>query len=282
MKPVLIPLAKIRTDGNTQSRAATNADLVSEYAAAMGEGDAFPPVVVFDDGTDLWLADGFKRVAAAAANKFPEIEADVRKGTQHDARVHSAGANEQHGERRSPQDKAAAVKLLLSDPVCATWSDRMIAEKCKVAHTFVANVRRSSVGVDSNTPRTGKDGRTYKATKAAKPKAIGDANEEQVFCTACQTKKRKGQPLPGRCAECRAANKAQGEKGGKAIKNGREAFTFHKLDEGYGICVRQVDVLAGMYDAKETPQHEGCHRLLKEFMAAFRSFHKTLTAKRAG
>jgi hypothetical protein len=51
----------IRTDGGTQSRAQINWLTVTDYAADIAEGATFPPVVVYFDGADYWLADGFHR-----------------------------------------------------------------------------------------------------------------------------------------------------------------------------------------------------------------------------
>lgn len=61
----LLPIADIRTDGGTQSRVQLDWIAVSEYAAAMKDGAQFPPIVVFHDGSDYWLADGFHRLDAA-------------------------------------------------------------------------------------------------------------------------------------------------------------------------------------------------------------------------
>ena len=54
-----VPLARIK-DGGAQMRVETiRVETVNEYASDMLVGAAFPPVVVFDDGKDLWLADGY-------------------------------------------------------------------------------------------------------------------------------------------------------------------------------------------------------------------------------
>ena len=61
-----IPLERIKTDGGTQMRATLDPDTVQEYLDGMqpvGWGD-FPAVVVYYDGKDDWLADGFHRVEA--------------------------------------------------------------------------------------------------------------------------------------------------------------------------------------------------------------------------
>ena len=86
-------LEQIRTDGGTQPRAQMDWTVVAEYAADMGNGATFPPVVVFYDGSKYWLADGFHRVEAAKSLGLVEIAADVRQGTLEDAKWYSYSAN---------------------------------------------------------------------------------------------------------------------------------------------------------------------------------------------
>ena len=63
----------------------------------MLDGAVFPPVIVFHDGADYWLADGFHRVEAARKIDRKEIEAEIRDGTARDAILHGIGANATHG-----------------------------------------------------------------------------------------------------------------------------------------------------------------------------------------
>ena len=49
---VQLPIDQIRTNGGTQPRSCSNADVVADYSIAMEAGDQFPPVVVFYDGTN--------------------------------------------------------------------------------------------------------------------------------------------------------------------------------------------------------------------------------------
>ena len=52
--------------------------------------DALPSVVVFDTEVGLLLADGYHRVAAARRRGLEMIEAEVRRGTRHDALRYAA------------------------------------------------------------------------------------------------------------------------------------------------------------------------------------------------
>lgn len=146
-------LSQIRTDGGTQPRAVIDDAVVQDYADAMREGAKFPAVVVFKDGQDHWLADGFHRVAAAKVARLTEIAADVRPGSRRDAVLYAMGANASHGVRRTNADKRRAVTTLLKDAEWAKWSDREIARRCGVSNAFVSGVRQeaSPLTVNSDT-----------------------------------------------------------------------------------------------------------------------------------
>lgn len=138
-------LNAIRIDGGTQSRVEINNEAVSDYAEALKVGIEFPAIVVFHDGADHWLADGFHRYHAHKQAGKASILADVRDGTVRDAVLYSLGANCTHGLRRSNADKRKSVATLLADPEWAKWSDRKIAELCGVTHPFVAGIRAPKV-----------------------------------------------------------------------------------------------------------------------------------------
>lgn len=139
-------LTSIRIDGDTQLRAAGSEAVVADYAEALKDGAVFPPVVVFHDGTDYWLADGFHRYAAHAAAGLSDVAVTIRDGSRRDALLHAAGANADHGLRRTQADKRKAVLVLLEDPEWRQWSDRAIAERVKVSHPTVAKIRRELDG----------------------------------------------------------------------------------------------------------------------------------------
>lgn len=150
---VQIEIASLRRDGGTQPRAILDRPTVSEYAFELREGAQFPPVIVFYDGTDYWLADGFHRVEAAESISMTHIAATVKLGTLRDAVLYSVGVNATHGLRRTSSDKRRAVMTLLEDREWSKWSNKEIARRCGVSHTFVNNLR-SSLETVSSEPRT--------------------------------------------------------------------------------------------------------------------------------
>lgn len=169
-------LSDIRTDGGTQSRAQINSETVRDYAEAMGRGDQFPPLTVFYDGEQHWLADGFHRYEAAADSGIAELDTRVMQGSQRDAILHSVAANVMHGLPRSHKDKRRAVDKLLQDEEWRAWSDREIAERIKTSHTFVAKMRAATGNVSST--------RTYKRdgeTRTMDTAKIADANAARAL-----------------------------------------------------------------------------------------------------
>jgi len=169
MEETTVQLDAIRIDGGTQPRTEIYDQLVSEYVEAMGDGAVFPPVVLFFDGVDHWLADGFHRYHAANAVGLTCLPADVREGTKRDAILHSVGANDTHGQRRTNADKRKAVMTLLEDEKWSKWSDRDIARRCCVHHSFVSRSRSSLSLSDSDVSKrhyTDRYGRTEEMNTA--------------------------------------------------------------------------------------------------------------------
>ena len=139
-------------DGGAQMRVEMKPDVVIEYADDMAAGATFPPVIVYFDGTEYWLADGFHRVAAARKIERETIEAEVNEGTARDAIIHGIGSNASHGLRRTQADKRQAVQHLLRDEEWGKWSNRKIAKVAKVDHKTVGKIRRELMGGEFPTP----------------------------------------------------------------------------------------------------------------------------------
>lgn len=147
-----IKLANIAADPDLQPRSGMNRETIEDYAADMQRGDQFPAVVVFYDGKKYWLADGFHRYQATLAANAKTILCEVRKGGKREALLYSCGCNAAHGQRRSKGDKRLAVSKLLKDKEWNKWSDREIAKRCHVSHTFVDNLR-TSLATDASDER---------------------------------------------------------------------------------------------------------------------------------
>lgn len=139
----MIDIALIRIDGGTQSRVSLNENVVEEYAEAYRCGAKFPPVTVYYDGVERWLADGFHRYFAAKKAGLTEIYETIELGTKEDAIIHSLGVNGTHGLQRTNADKTKSVTTALGLKKLKDASSRELARLCGVSHTFVEKVRLS-------------------------------------------------------------------------------------------------------------------------------------------
>lgn len=241
-EPKRIDVNLIEASPELQSRDSEPQDRVTEYKEAIEMGSDFPAITVFQDGNGKnWLADGFLRLAAHKLAKVPDILCEVRQGSFKDAKLFAAGANAEHGMRRTAKDKAKAVMMLLSDTKWKDSSDRWVAEKCKVSHTFVAGVRNSN-GFDSK-KRTAKDGREVNVRKLKSSKRIKAA---------------------------RTAGKAN-----------TVDFDWAGHGSRLGNMNRSIDDLCAYYKQPNNPFAEGIRRKLTEIHTDFRELYKMLASKEA-
>lgn len=300
-----LPIIKIRLDGGTQTRAAIRPEIVEEYAELIREGKELTAVVIFNDGKDYWLADGFHRVHAYRAAGKSQIPANIRQGTQQDALLYAAGANDTHGLRRSPEDKRECVRMILAVPEWASRSDNWIAGACKVSQPFVGKVRASltyNVISQPDQPppepetRTGRDGRTINTSNIGKP---ADP-EPSRFCDRCQR--------VGPTKNCSACARIQAQAGVKtrpaktrepgednqgnhderpAPKNGTPLFNAREFKEHLWRARALLNNLAHQYGLEKhhrrgapsvvvTPPHAGIVRKLEEVEADTEKWQRDL------
>jgi hypothetical protein len=181
-KSELVDIDLIRIDGGTQARVSINQEAVEDYADNYKSEDNLPPVVVFFDGSEYLLADGFHRYHGARKAELAKLNCEARKGTQRDAILFAVGANRSHGLKRTNADKRKAVGMLLNDPEWAGQSDRWLADTAGVSNRFVGELRAELCTVHSSAEpekRKGKDGKvrdvkpksTERRTKPKKEKA---------------------------------------------------------------------------------------------------------------
>ena len=136
-----LKLEQIIIDKGTQTRDEIDQKTVTEYAEALMNKDVFPPVKVFYDGINYYLADGFHRYFANKQIKSTHIEADVTNGTLRNAQEFAIGTNDKHGLKRSIKDKRKAVLIALDDVEWGSLTNREIAKLCRVSHTFVNSIK---------------------------------------------------------------------------------------------------------------------------------------------
>ena len=129
-----------------QPRERLNTGLVEDYQGIYTEAAPasapFPPLEVFEIDGAYYVADGFHRLAAARAAGIPQVRCRVSQGTPRDAMLYAAEANARHGLRYTAGDKARIVQRLLGDAEIAALSDRAMARRFGLSHTYVSQVRK--------------------------------------------------------------------------------------------------------------------------------------------
>lgn len=181
-----VPIAEIKIDAGTQVRVKIQDPTVAEYAAAMQAGAIFPPIILYHDGSQYSVGDGFHRVLAATRINRTEIAAEIRIGTPEDALWYALGANSRNGLRLKSEDKKHAILLALK-----TWPDkstRELAEQIGCHHAWVARIK-DQVSTSRHLPDrvTGKDGKSYPAAKenrttAERVEAVRALSKQGLTC----------------------------------------------------------------------------------------------------
>jgi hypothetical protein len=139
---VTLPIDKIRRDGGTQIRLQIDPAKVAEYAEMIGAGIITVHGLVFYDGSDYWLGDGFHRCAGLIELKRTHAHVEVRAGTRRDAVLYAATqANNKHGLPLTKEDRRNAALTLLRDADWSAWTDREIARRVGLTHPTVAKLR---------------------------------------------------------------------------------------------------------------------------------------------
>lgn len=191
-KPESISLEKIRVDGGTQSRVSLDTAVVFDYQVLLNDGVKLPPIVVFFDGVEYWIADGFHRLHAHRAANKEEIDCLVKTGTRRDALLYAIGANASHGLRRSTEDKRKAVELLLADEEWGQRSTEWIAQTAKVSWHLANSVREGVQGEDAPKTVATADGKTYTAPMQT-PARESELEEEESVEESIRTPARESE-----------------------------------------------------------------------------------------
>lgn len=138
-------LLNIRIDGGTQARLKLNQDWVKSYAESMREGDIFPELTVFFDGSEYWLVNGFHRFFAMRSNGITSTECEVINGTLREAILYSKGANggNKRGLPTSFEDNRSNIIWMLNDDEYKTWTNTAIAKHVGVSSMTVGRIKSS-------------------------------------------------------------------------------------------------------------------------------------------
>lgn len=137
-----ISIHDIRRDGGTQPRAELDENHIEDLVFALTQGAVFDAILLYFDGANYWLTDGFHRLAATIRRGIDKIKAEVRQGTQQDAQWHSFTVNQHQSLKRSNADKQRAIIGALKHPYGHLKSNKEIARHCGVSETFVKSWRQ--------------------------------------------------------------------------------------------------------------------------------------------
>lgn len=175
----MININALNISSGTQSRVKLDEDVIAEYAEKMKAGAKFPPVKVYNDGIENYLADGFHRYFAVKKLGKTSIDAVVVSGTLREAILYSVSVNDEHGLRRTNEDKRNSVMKLIEDYEWGGWSDSEIARACKVSQPYVSGLRKGSA--PEVVKYKGKDGAVHEKKrgtgKAGKPRELSMAEK---------------------------------------------------------------------------------------------------------
>jgi hypothetical protein len=174
-----IEISAIRIDGGTQARLKLDHNVVKEYAECMKDGDKFPPVTVFYDGSEYWLANGFHRYFATKSNGELEIECEVKQGTLDDAVLYAFSADGRQGLSRSAEDNRNIIIRMIQHPVWGKWSNAEIAKHVGVSKMTVGRVK-ASLEKDKPAPTKKKYKDKHGNESTIETKNIGKTKEKKV------------------------------------------------------------------------------------------------------
>lgn len=145
----MVEVAAVMLAPAIQMRLRLNDEALEEYTDLLRGAVEWPfdkPLEAVDDGERLWFWDGLHRRESIRRAGWPgPVPVYVRPGTEADAILLAAGANQSHGVRRTNADKRIAVLRLLRHPRWGEWSDAELARRAGVSDNFVGQLRRAEL-----------------------------------------------------------------------------------------------------------------------------------------
>jgi ParB-like chromosome segregation protein Spo0J len=189
--PAFFPIQSLTSDSDLQIRAKINKETISLYAEQMTTEDEmkkFPPVEVYYDGTNYWLADGHHRRAAAEKAGHSKVWAVVKNGTRDDALWGAILGNGKQGFGLTQEDRKRAILLAIKR--FPDKSNRIIAVAVGCSEQTVRRLRPETSTAPNGAVeerRTGKDGKS----RPAKQKTTSKKTDKKQK-TAAQSQSEEG------------------------------------------------------------------------------------------
>ncbi len=170
-----IKLQNITTDESLQLRVETSSPTVAEYEERMGEGEQFPPLLVWQSDGVYILLDGWHRYQAAVNLGFVDYDAKVFTGSKTEALIAAAISNRTHGLPMTRADKRKAIQRLVESS--GELSSNQIANAIGVSNHTV-DVIRNELSNCQPEKRKGRDGKQYPA-KMKREKRTDDEESDR-------------------------------------------------------------------------------------------------------
>ena len=147
-EPTLIPIDLIIRDARLQSRVdPVDPDVAERYTALYADGPAaMDAIEVYREAGaagegQVWLTDGWTRLAAAERAGLREILATIRAGTWRDALLASWEANGRHGARLTRADQRRKGEAIMSDPELAGQPLRALEHRFGVGRELLRTIQ---------------------------------------------------------------------------------------------------------------------------------------------
>ncbi len=147
-----------------QMRVEMSKETIADYQDQLRKKAGMPPVKGVRNEAGIWIYDGNHTIEAARRNGQKTVQAVFKEGGRQDAVLLAAGANHDHGLRRTHEDLRNTLKLLLAVKEWANRSDNWLAKSIGCSNHFVAKWRPKLSTWNVPSERETADGRMMNTT----------------------------------------------------------------------------------------------------------------------
>ena len=179
--PDRLSIADLTIDPALQMRETLNDGVIDDYAAALGRGDPFPPIIVFQEGDTYRVADGFHRVNAHKRAQLTHINAEIHVGGFTSALRYALTANAKHGMQRSEGDLRRAYHAAVGAGLVEATDTTGVQDLLRCTERWARHLTREAreaakVARDAEVQRLAGEGKTQReiAEELGIPKSTVD------------------------------------------------------------------------------------------------------------
>ncbi len=184
-----------------QPRAQLPQGMIARYTAILKDNKEVAgrfgieyPICFQDREGNYWLADGFERAYAHIDAGRLYMDVEIRIGTERDAKLYAAGANDKHGTGRTDADIRKCLREVLLDPEWRLLEDEVLADRLNVTKYVVnearVRLRKEQKDESEEEERVTRDGRRIKVKAPRSKKPVKKLPEGFQICPTCEGKGR--------------------------------------------------------------------------------------------